>query len=311
MRLFGLLLALLVAVNFGLAITWLPAATVCWERYLHCCSPAALFAYGDDAGDRFTEPTPSLAKIASAAAAGPPCHSGAIITPRPPVRASMHGVPVLPEAASRRGRCCGWLTSRFIWRHVFTLVHNARYLLVLALLATAAYGVLLATRLEAADSLPKLFDDSHNVQQFINLWSSNFTDDSLFSCPACLRANSGVDLAQLDSAASSSNAAAAGFARGADGAPTAADALSPQQSAEALGLGSPLDTAAVDEAKLREERVNQNTMSVAVVWGVSGVTAGETTDPFATDPAAGVTFDAAFDLGDVEQQRAVVQQVRA
>ena len=303
-RLFGLLLALLVAVNFGLAIAWLPAATVCWERYLHCCSPTTLFADSDD--ERFTEPAPWRTKGPSAAL---PRHSSALLAPPPPVRASMHGVPVLPEAASRRGRCCSWLTSRFIWRHVYDAVHHARYFLIVGLLAAAAYGTLLATRLESADALPQLFDDSHNVQQFLNMWSSNFTDESLFACAACLRANSGVDRAQMDVASSTALPIAAGSVQARPGGAAPAAALSPQQPTAALGLASPLDTAVVDEAKLRKERVDQNTMTVAVVWGVAAVT-GDETDPFATDSAAGVTFDDTFDLGVVAQQRAVVQQVR-
>jgi hypothetical protein len=188
-----------------------------------------------------------------------------------------------------------------------------RYILVLGLIGASAYGLLQALRLEPSDSLPKLFDDSHNVQQFINLWSSNYTDDSLFACPSCLRASSGMDLGSIDAAGADvgSAAAGAGLLAGSNSTnSTGAAALSPAQSAAALGLTSPLDDIHVDEQKLKKKRVNKNTANVFILWGVRGASGNMKEDTSGTASPLKLDFDPKFDLGDVTQQRIVMKQVR-
>ena len=265
-RLFGLLLALLVAVNFVLAVTWLPVSVVCWEKHLTCCaSPCACCDSDNDLSDgafRRARPPPDtttsldrpfsidgndmpattpkcaphsagtggnanvedgvLRTISAApAAAKMGMHLSEQLddtTPRSAMSAAgeesrltggthdsratrgtatmLFGIPIKDESEARAKRCA-YLNSRFIWRHIFTVVHFLRYMLVLGLLATSVYGGILASRLKPADSLPQLFHDDNNVQQFINLWSSNFTENGIFSCPSCLAMSASQQLGSL------------------------------------------------------------------------------------------------------------------
>jgi hypothetical protein len=212
-RLFGLLLAILVCVNFVLAVTWIPVSTICWERYLDCCTNPC-DACNDEADDdndtaeamrraRPAEDDTSSLECPFSTPAGfttstVPTSGKAFAHPKPGV---MHNVPIKSEALARSTRCW-FLDGRFIWRHVFSLVYSMRFLCVLGLLGVSVYGGILASRLKPASSLPKLFHDSHNVQEFINIWGNNFTDDSLFACPSCLRNT--VSLGELDSTSAQS-----------------------------------------------------------------------------------------------------------
>ena len=306
-RQFGLLLALLVIVNYLLAITWLPVSTVCWERYLGCCSAISCDCCGDDgmtddSGAFMSGPVPSINEAASLerpfsipagmmpAKDDPAPAPARIATPRDVQSAVLHGIPIQSDAEAR-SKPLSYLNSRSIWRKIFSLVFYGRFILILGLLAASVYGGFLASSLEPADSLPQLFEDSHNVQQFINLWSNNFTEDSLFACTSCLRLTATQDLNALG------------------GGDPAAEATGSATGVEATAF---FDTVSFSEDDLDIDRVNQNTIPVLVMWGVAGVTsAGEDrTDSFATSDADGIVLDDSFDLSLASTQRVIQQQVR-
>ena len=427
-RFFGLLLAILVVVNFVLAITWLPVAVVTWERHLSCCSAVCTCCEERRGADTVTsyqsahppiESTSSLerpfslqpartdaylsAKMrsdsfqtasSSAELTGP--HAGAPprqrsnlselllgalgggrggATPRggdatarskgrsdggpysvegtprsaristipdvPPemqqhsshmhaTTALLYGIPIKAEAEARSGRC-SYLNSRFIWRHIFKVVHFLRFLLVAGLLGASVYGGILASRLEPANALPKLFDDSNNVQQFINLWASNFTDSSVYGCSSCM-ANSvdmgtiGGDMASDNDATTGGGGSSSGAGRRLQDSSSAAMAaafgsdLPPGAMQDFLPPGTPLADAnalalmPVNRTVLNAPRVNENTIPVFLMWGVAGVSGGDddgskVTDSFAVDASVKLDFDRSFDLSQPEQQRTVIQQV--
>eukprot|EP00892_Ulva_mutabilis_P011332 jgi/Ulvmu1/8571/UM045_0013.1 len=418
-RLFGILLAALVGTNYVLAVVWLPVSVVAWERYvLPCC--------GGICGG-------------GAAPAAPEAEATGALS---------HGVPIKAAAPTRPGFLC---SGRHFWRVVFAGVWRARVVLIPGLLGASVAGAIFASRLEPSDSLPQLFDDDHNVQQFLNVWAANFTDDSIFACATCLLLSTSVDLDSIDevqldfappgntngtaggtvgtgtaaggpgggattgaspaagtpagngsapagavanlsvpAAAASPPAIAAqpppavsvstpaapapapvptdllpllvggvtggippstpagaagsppavsnttsqtlntttagtpagggagvgvpagGLPGGAPAlAPTAAldPAAAPGPAALTAAQASPLDAVSVDEEVLTAERVNLNTIPVAVIWGVRDVGGSNSSDPFSEDAAGTVELDVAFDLGEVAQQKAVLTQV--
>lgn len=309
---FGLLLTLLVLVNLVLTIMWLPVCVVCWERYLgYCCNTNLGF---DNQRAYIANPNPrtvSLGKFTSDFSGNPTGSTRAgSNTARPltdfgitrPTTATMHGVPVISEKLARASGRCSYLNSRYIWGKVFNLIVPMRYVLVLGLIGASAYGLLQTFRLERADPLPKLFNDSHDVQQFINL-SSKFSKSSLSACPSCLRAGAGMDLASMDTFGE-----AGLLAGGSNSTNITAAALMPAPSA--LGLTSPFDGVKVDLEELKQKRLNKSTANVLLIWGVRG-TIGDT-EAEASGDVSGLKldFDPKFDLGDVTQQRIIVQQVR-
>lgn len=473
-RLFGILLAALVATNYVLAVTWLPISVVVWEQTLRGC--CGLFgSRGGDGGSAAAaaeSPTASIAAASATNQVGSVSHTphaaGAAGASAAAISGAVsHGVPTKTRAAKPRPLSAQVLCSgRHLWRVVFNGIWRARLALIPALLGVTAFGALFASRLEPSDSLPQLFDDSHNVQRFLDIWSENFTDDSIFACATCLLLSTNVNLEEFDnvqldfappgnatgtaSPTGPTGGADAGSGTGAPNArgdstvasapagissavnastpsfspaeidaqvgqlsgppplpfaiamPTPPDAPEPSPAAAAAPIGvrevvggvlsavgsgssntspstpaatpgapapagigtvtegadnptagdasgvtggsattpdtssggtdapsvgpgaqapaegpvdttaappSPLDAVEVDQQVLTAERVNLNTIPVAVLWGVRSVGASNSTDPFSEDAAGRVELDVAFDLGEVAQQQAVLAQV--
>ena len=231
-RLFGILLAALVATNYVLAVVWLPISVIVWEKHLRgCCGlfgsvgAAASAAKGSGAGSPVTtaatEPVPS----------GPLSHG---------VPTKAHVSKALPMHAQLL--CSG----RHFWRIIFNAVWTGRAVLIPCLLGASVAGAIFASRLEPSDSLPQLFDDDHNVQRFLDVWAANFTDDSIFACATCLLLSTSVDLesiaeVQLDFAPPAGATAGSGNGTAAptgDGASTPAGPIAANTTAAAQPLAN-------------------------------------------------------------------------
>lgn len=427
-RLFGLLLGILVAVNYVLAVTWLPVATVAWERYALDPWRASWGTHtGATLGQQnavrggglqpFDDPDDPDAALANAAHSNPigtvqhtPRTKGARAfgddrarstglrgtTERIAAVSTTAAVAAAAAARKTGGHCFGRVPpGRVLWQRAFVLIWRARHPLILVLVGISAWGVWLSTRLQPADSLPKLFDDGHNVQKFIDHWTTNFTDGSVFGCPVCLLADSQIALEQDDfgsntdlfsPSGSSTGRSAPGAntpatdtvpttpltgpvvnplppaappatttsptttttttnpttttttnpattttstATGTTGGTTSAATPpasppaeppasppppppppSPPPSTTPVDTDSPLAAVNIDEQRLREERINTNTIAVSMVWGVKEPTRSEGSDAFGLARAGSVVWDQEFELGDERIQRAVLDQVR-
>lgn len=397
-RLFGLLLGLLVAMNYVLAVTWLPVSTVAWEKYT--LDPWVEWMGSKGGAAHVHKSAPSDPSVALAEAA----HSNSIgtvqqRTPRStrsfsgtgnaaPCKDRVAAANASAAAAGVAGRagnstCCGGFLpqGRILWQRFFGWIWCGRIPLVITLMGISALGVWLASRLEPADSLPKLFDDDHNVQKFLDHWTTNFTDGSVFSCPVCLLADSQISLEAEDfgttdlfspSGSSSGRSIPSGSPTAPSttapsspltgpvvnplpppsttpaaappilptptppiavpGATPTAPTATPDATPTVNGVpipeapppppppppfeapvdtDSPLADVSIDEQRLREERINTNTIAVSLIWGVTKVSRAEGSDAFGTARAGSVQWDADFELGDESVQTAVLAQVCA
>lgn len=408
-RLFGLLLGLLVAVNYVLAVTWLPVSTVAWEKYAldPWCDWMENNKGEGEAGVHKSGPSSDPSAVLASSAHSP---IGTVGQPRGfgnnsnqrrgstrerAAAARTAAATALAAGSTARARLCGVLPpGRVLWQRAFGWIWRARIPLILVLMGISTWGVWLSTRLEPADSLPKLFDDNHNVQKFIDHWTSNFTDGSVFSCPVCLLADSQIALEEQDfgttdifSPSGSSNGRS--FPGGATtsttpdppstpitgpvvnpippptppstpttpiatpppvlpvattpttpvtpttpatpttpttpatpatpATPTMNGVTAPVSAPpppppppfdEPIDSGSPLNELSIDEQRLREERINTNTIGVSMIWGVLKPERSEGSDAFGSARAGSVQWDSAFELGDETIQRAVLDQVR-
>lgn len=196
---FGLVLALLVIVNYVLAITWLPVCLALWDRYimlpsirralragpdgppvcgclprgwLFCCLEA------DSAESRTSKlrasytaalhaPEPAMPRvleydrIAWLFTAPPPLHRLA----RPPGNRRRVIVPALPQPAAPEAYTLWWRLRHEFFRCSFDAVWRIRWLAIAGMFALAIAGAILTSQLKPPPtSEPPLFDRDNNVQ---------------------------------------------------------------------------------------------------------------------------------------------------
>ena len=402
---FGLLLALLVAVNFALAVTWLPVFVICWDKCSSCCTawsilvnlalgllPAAPATqhHAGLSGQAREDQQPvhlqatkagitsesvghdqsaalcvaqSCSKVVYASESEQldddtprTTHSISKTTPLTHWKPQTDLTASRVSATQRSGQLPGnsvsfvaWVHRLCSWERMFGLLLVARYALLAMLAAAAACGGVFAAKLQPADSLPKLFDNSHNVQRFLDMWSSNFTESSLFACPTCLAmsasqqfassggrdsgesglgesVNSTDELsamaAMLQSGVGANMTAASQIAAAAAAQQAIRNNSTPEQvlgiAAYAAATAAPPGSAEANVSNidpLKFMPVDQNALEAKRVdrntIEVSAVWGVEalTLNAEDADKDASLTFDTSFNLADASTQRAVLRQV--
>jgi Sterol-sensing domain of SREBP cleavage-activation len=198
---FGLLLAMLVIVNYVLAVTWFPVCLALWDRYIMLpsirravrsgggegppicgCIPRGLFFCcfeGDSAESRTSKVRSSYTaalqarkpveprvleygRIAWPFTAPPPMHRLArTISQRPPVIVPPPPGPVVAEEE----RSWWWRCRNNFFNELFDFTWRIRWLAILICLGIAVAGAIGTAQLkQPPTSEPPLFQSDHNVQ---------------------------------------------------------------------------------------------------------------------------------------------------
>eukprot|EP00803_Ostreobium_quekettii_P001213 evm.model.scf_206EXC.9 EVM.evm.TU.scf_206EXC.9 scf_206EXC:105101-116496(-) len=152
-QLFGIFLAIMVAANYYLVMTWLPACIAFYEKYV--LGPRARCA--DNGNTMWT--------VACWLFCGP--------MPR-----SYLDVPWDESGTTNRA----WT----FWQQHSKLIYKWRFVFLLVLLCLSTMGTAGLLRLQGSRSVPSVFPPDHNVQVFLDLWESTFLSSG--SCDRCWRA---------------------------------------------------------------------------------------------------------------------------